>query len=119
MIFIAGNHDPAAAFAGFSDCIEELAIGGTTLRHEPKAGGGPQIAGHLHPVALVVSTKGALRRRCFAEGNGTLILPAFGSYTGGLNIRDRAFLAVTGGDVPKAHVLGEKRLFTVGAGRVR
>jgi uncharacterized protein len=117
MIFIAGNHDPQGAghlagpLAGPS--LDEMRIGGVTLRHEPKATPFPQIVGHLHPVARVVSSKGSLRRRCFAQGRDTLILPAFGAYTGGLNIRDSAILAAMDGDVPFAHVLGDSRIFAV------
>jgi uncharacterized protein len=119
LIFVAGNHDPSGTFDGLGGSVSELRLGAVTLRHEPAPGGGPQIAGHLHPVALVVSSKGAARRRCFAEGRETLILPAFGAYAGGLNIRDRAFLKVMQGDIPKAHVLGSNRIFSVAAARTR
>ncbi len=119
LVFVTGNHDPAGTFANLADCCAQTRIGAITLRHEPEATRDPQIAGHLHPVALVVSSKGALRRRCFAEGRNTLILPSFGAYTGGLNIRDRAFMAVMDGDVPKAHVLGGTRVYAVAAGRTR
>jgi uncharacterized protein len=119
LVFVTGNHDPVETFADFADCRAEMRIGTITLRHEPLARREPQIAGHLHPVAKVVSPKGALRRRCFAEGRSTLILPAFGAYAGGLNIRDKAFLDVMDGDVPKAHVLGQKQIFSVVAARTR
>jgi uncharacterized protein len=119
LIFVSGNHDPRETFNGRAGCVDEISIGAVSLRHEAVAGRGPQIAGHLHPVALVVSTKGAARRRCFAEGRDTLILPAFGAYAGGLNIRDRAFLAVMQGDIPKAHVLGASRIFSVETSRTR
>ena len=34
-------------------------------------------------------------------------MPAFGAYTGGLNVRDRAFLAVFGARSFTAHMLGD------------
>jgi uncharacterized protein len=119
MVFVTGNHDPQSTFSGLADCCADIRIGAVTLRHEPATTREPQIAGHLHPVAVVVSSKGALRRKCFAEGRNTLILPAFGAYTGGLNVRDRAFMAVMKGDVPRAHVLGKVQVYAVGAGRMR
>ena len=55
-----------------------------------------EIAGHLHPVATIANRQRgrALRRRAFVIGKERLILPAYGSYTGGLNIRDEAFAAL-------------------------
>ena len=35
-------------------------------------------------------------------------MPAFGAYTGGLNIRDRAFAAVFGARKFSAHMLGDR-----------
>jgi uncharacterized protein len=119
LVFVTGNHDPAETFAAMADCQSEISIGSVTLRHEPKRTAEPQIAGHLHPVAKIVSPKGALRRRCFAEGRTMLILPAFGAYTGGLNIRDKAFLDIMDGNPPRAHVLGQRQIFSVAAARTR
>jgi metallophosphoesterase superfamily enzyme len=44
-------------------------------------------------------------------------MPAFGAYTGGLNVRDRAFLSVFGAPVFTAHMLGERRLYAFAASR--
>jgi hypothetical protein len=46
-----------------------------------------------------------------------MILPAFGAYTGGLNIRDRAFIAVFGALAFTAHLIGERRLYAFAAAR--
>jgi metallophosphoesterase superfamily enzyme len=45
------------------------------------------------------------------------VMPAFGAYTGGLNIRDAAFAKIfqTLGFV--AHVLGDRRLHAIAASR--
>jgi metallophosphoesterase superfamily enzyme len=45
----------------------------------------------MHPAAKVRSPRGAVRRRCFATDGERLILPAFGAYAGGLNVRDQAY----------------------------
>ena len=44
-------------------------------------------------------------------------MPAFGAYTGGLNIRDRAFAAVFGARKFSAHMLGDGRLYAFAASR--
>lgn len=92
LIWITGNHDPngGAVFGGKS--LERLTVGNLLLRHEPKLGKSwGEVAGHLHPCARVQGAGGSIRRRCFISDGRRLILPAFGSYTGGLNVLDKAF----------------------------
>jgi len=46
-----------------------------------------------------------------------MVMPAFGAYTGGLNIRDSAFADVFGTLKFTAHMLGEGRLYAIAARR--
>lgn len=113
-IWVAGNHDPEVpAFAG-GERRETMQFAGVTLRHEPTAGGVGEIAGHLHPVARVVSKSGGARRRCFVSDGSRCVMPAFGAYAGGLNIRDRAFAPLFGDRPIIAHVLGRNGVYGVG-----
>jgi hypothetical protein len=50
-------------------------------------------------------------RRCFAADAKCVVMPAFGAYTGGLSIRDRAFTMIFGAREFAAHVLGERRIY--------
>ena len=112
-IWIAGNHDPAIP-AGLGDVCAEFHMGPLTFRHEPRPGEvSGEIAGHLHPAARVVSPSGSLRRRCFVGDGSRCILPAFGAFTGGLNIKDKAFAPLFGVRPVAAHVLGRERVFAV------
>jgi len=115
-LWIAGNHDsapPAGIGGAFADA---LAIGPLTFRHEPSTHSHDgEIAGHLHPLARVARRGRAVSRRCFVSDDRRAIMPAFGAYAGGLNIRDRAILAVFGTLEFTAHMLGTHRLFAVGA----
>jgi hypothetical protein len=91
-IWVAGNHDPAPPVDLGGTAAAELFIAGVALRHEPSTEAGiAEIAGHLHPAARVRLRGKTLRRRCFAGDGRRLILPAFGAFTGGLNVRDAAF----------------------------
>ena len=54
-------------------------------------------------------------RRCFAADLARIVMPAFGAYTGGLSIRDRAFEKVFGARDFTAHVLGDRRLYAFSA----
>lgn len=115
-IWISGNHDPdpATGIGGvFCDCVS---IGPFVFRHEP--GSVPEdneIAGHLHPVARVNVRGRTMSRKCFASDGRRMVMPAFGAYTGGLNVRDRAFAAIFGALGFTAHMLGATRLYAISA----
>jgi uncharacterized protein len=121
-IWIAGNHDPEpAAGIGGSFC-EVLACDPVVFRHAPQVSDidgecAGEIAGHLHPVARVAQRGRTTSRRCFAGDGRRLVMPAFGAYTGGLNVRDRAFADVFGTLAFTAHMLGERRLYAIAARR--
>jgi DNA ligase-associated metallophosphoesterase len=110
-IWIAGNHDPDPAVGIGGRFSPALAIGALVFRHEPAVDGAAEIAGHLHPVARVSTRGGAVRRRCFASDGHRMVMPAFGAYAGGLNVRDRAFAEVFTTLDFTAHMLGEARLY--------
>jgi DNA ligase-associated metallophosphoesterase len=117
-LWIAGNHDPdpvaniGGRFAGI------LALGALTFRHEPSARQNDgEIASHLHPLARVSRRGRAVSRRCFAGDGRRLVVPAFGAYAGGLNVRDRAIVSLFGTLSFTAHMLGDGRLYAVPAAR--
>jgi DNA ligase-associated metallophosphoesterase len=120
LVWISGNHDAAAEFSMAGEVVEELILGGLKLRHEPKAGDQPgEAAGHLHPCARVAGRGGSVRRRCFVTDGRRIVLPAFGAYAGGLNIKDEAFSALFTGGFPLAAALGRDRVHAVGWGSLR
>jgi uncharacterized protein len=117
-VWIAGNHDPDLPDGIGGNRADVLAFGPLTFRHEPseKAEDG-EIAGHLHPVARVAQRGRAVSRRCFAGDSRRLVMPAFGAYAGGLNVRDRAIFGLFGTLAFTAHMLGERRLYAIAAER--
>ncbi|MGZ8396794.1 MAG: ligase-associated DNA damage response endonuclease PdeM [Rhodoplanes sp.] len=117
-IWIAGNHDPNPAGGIGGTFAATISIAALTFRHEPSRDAPEgEIAGHLHPVARVAQRGRAVSRRCFATDGKALVMPAFGAYTGGLNIRDRAFAAVFGARKFTAHMLGDNRLYAFAVSR--
>src|SRR5882762_5843197 len=117
-VWIAGNHDPDPARGIGGSFVATISIGALTFRHEPSRDAPEgEIAGHLHPVARVAQRGRAVSRRCFATDGQALVMPAFGAYAGGLNIRDRAFAAVFGARAFTAHMLGDNRLYAFAASR--
>ena len=92
LVWVVGNHDPSPPARLPGDAAEALDLAGLSLRHEPAAGlTSGEAAGHLHPCARITAGGRSVRRRCFVTDGERLILPAFGAYAGGLNIRDEAF----------------------------
>ena len=117
-VWIAGNHDPDPAQNIGGVFAKSLSLGPLTFRHEPTQGAADcEIAGHLHPSARVTQRGRAVTRKCFAADARRMILPAFGAYAGGLNIRDRAFIDVFGALAFTAHLIGERRLYAFTAAR--
>jgi uncharacterized protein len=117
-VWIAGNHDADLPDGIGGRRADALAFGALTFRHEPSeqtADG--EIAGHLHPVARVAQRGRAVSRRCFAGDGRRLVMPAFGAYAGGLNVRDRAIFGLFGTLAFTAHMLGERRLYAIPAAR--
>jgi DNA ligase-associated metallophosphoesterase len=115
-VWIAGNHDPEPATGIGGTFIAAMTAGALTFRHLPTGASG-EISGHLHPVARVAHRGRAVSRRCFAADATRMIMPAFGAYTGGLNIRDAMFADVFGTLAFRAHLLGEDRLYAFAAKR--
>jgi uncharacterized protein len=115
-VWITGNHDPEPS-PGIGGTFEKaLSVGALTFRHLPNGATG-EIAGHLHPMARVAHRGRAVGRRCFAADGKRMIMPAFGAFTGGLNVRDEAFATVFGTLAFTAHMLGEGRIYAFAAKR--
>jgi DNA ligase-associated metallophosphoesterase len=115
-IWISGNHDPALPSDLGGVIADEVAVGPLVFRHEPTGAAG-EIAGHLHPKARVSARGRSMERRCFASDGMRAVMPAFGAYTGGLNIRDAAFARIFQTMSFVAHVLGDRRLHAIAASR--
>lgn len=93
LVRIAGNHDPDRVAGLAGDMTGELRLAGLVIRHEPApdaADAAGEVAGHLHPCAVLRGAAGRVRRRCFVTDGARLVLPAFGAFAGGLNVRDPA-----------------------------
>lgn len=110
-VWIEGNHDASAASALGGECTPEVEIGLLVFRHEPKTRGARgELAGHLHPVATVDTRARRVRRRCFVSDGMRCVLPAFGAYTGGLDVFDAAFAPLFPREF-NAYLLGHERVY--------
>ena len=116
-IWLAGNHDPAPHALG-GECRSHLAWGDLLFAHEPRRGQAGLIAGHLHPAARVFINGRSVRRPCFVHDGRLLLLPAYGSSTGTLNILSPAFAGLLDHAALEVTMLGRDRLYAVSAKRL-
>ena len=112
-IWISGNHDPAPPSDLGGTPAEEIIIGGIVFRHLPsESTTRPEIAGHLHPKASVKARGRRVSRPCFVSDQRRVLLPAFGAYTGGLNVLNPAVAHLFPNDY-RAYLLGDDRVHMV------
>ena len=115
--WISGNHDPAPhALGGL--CVAELDRAGLLLTHLPRAGRPGLVAGHLHPAARIALDGRSVRRPCFVHDNRLLVLPAYGSGTGSLNILDPAFAGLLDWPALEVAMIGKGRIYPVSPRRL-
>lgn len=114
MLVVLGNHDilPQEMYDKCNICVHDLFQEETFLfaHHPVKVSGEDafRFCGHVHPVhSLTSRAKQSLRLPCFVLEPYQMILPSFGVFTGGYNMRI----------VPerKMYVIAESRIFEVPA----
>lgn len=88
--WISGNHDPGPLDLGGTHRAE-LRLGTLTFRHIATAGTA-EISGHYHPKARLAGQA----RRCFLIDDARVVMPAYGTYTGGLWCDDAALAPLMG-----------------------
>lgn len=112
-VWIHGNHDAGFVPEGFKG-MEDFTQGGVTFRHEAEPGAINEISGHFHPKAEMPFGRGNYACPCYIEDGKKLILPSFGSYTGGLSVTAPA-IAELFANAPNLYLLGENRVFLMKA----
>lgn len=96
-VWIAGNHDQGRVPWGTA--VDEIELAGIVLRHHAHRGETrPELSGHFHPRLRVKARGRLIARPCWVMsksegGERKLILPAFGTLTGGMDASDPAIIA--------------------------
>ncbi|SMQ58193.1 putative phosphoesterase [Devosia lucknowensis] len=111
-LWLSGNHDPVPHSIG-GICLPELELDGLFLTHEPQKGRTGLVAGHLHPAARIAMDGRSTRKPCFVHDSRLLILPAYGSSTGAINILSQAFLGLFHWPALEVVMLGRERAYPV------
>lgn len=117
LIWIAGNHDGLTGGAWGGEIAEEMLVDGIVFRHQCDPGEErPEISGHFHPKLQLHIRGRPISRPCFAGDAQRLILPAFGSLTGGLDVRDPAIARNFSGTY-RAQLVARAQLLSFECGR--
>ncbi len=116
IIWVTGNHDPAPHHHLPGTSVDMFALSGVTLRHiADPACTMPEISGHYHPAAILAAKGKMVRRACFASDGVRMIMPAFGVFTGGMNIREREVIHHFRRADLIAYMLGTDRVYPIAA----
>lgn len=116
-IWLSGNHDPLPHGLGGKSAAE-IERSGIIFTHEPDHRNKPIVAGHLHPAARVSINGRSVRSSCFIADDRLMILPAYGSATGSLNILGPAFQGLIRYDRLQVVMTGRDRVYPVSPKRL-
>ena len=117
-VWVLGNHDPVPPAGLPGIAAEACEEGAVVFRHRARPGAvpGAEVSGHFHPRATMPTRCGGVTRPCFVADARRVVLPAFGAYTGGLDVADPA----VAGLFPRGarlFLLGRDRLYSMPAPR--
>jgi uncharacterized protein len=120
-IWVLGNHDPRPPDGLGGDAVESFVTHPLVFRHEAGAGASAsagEIVGHHHPRASIQVRGDTVSRPCFVASSTRIMMPAFGAYTGGLDVGDPAIIRLFP-DGGRVFLLGRERLFSFALRRTR
>ena len=90
IIFVLGNHENKMKSA-FIKFYERYIVDDIPFLHEAVLEKKYQISGHFHPVASLKINSKQITEKCLIHSENHIIMPAFGEFTGGLNINNPVF----------------------------
>jgi DNA ligase-associated metallophosphoesterase len=90
-VWIEGNHDPGPVDLGGTH-LAELPLQPLTFRHIAQTGASGEVSGHYHPKAEIRTRARTISRPAFLVDSDRIILPSYGTYTGGLRSTSEALV---------------------------
>ena len=108
IIWIKGNHDSDVKISGFSK-VSDYKVDEIIFNHVPIKTNNFQICGHYHPKVKISHRGKSIYKSSFVHNDKLLILPSFGTLTGGMIIDQE----------PLKELLGKSiEIFPIGNGKV-
>jgi DNA ligase-associated metallophosphoesterase len=117
-VWVQGNHDPDPPDGLGGEAAESFAAGPLVFRHQAAAVAIGEVSGHHHPKAAIPARGTAITRPCFVTDASRVVMPAFGAYTGGMDVREPGIARLFPRGA-RVFLLGRERLysFAIAAGR--
>ncbi len=110
---VEGNHDLGLAHDAMLSFADDVRIDNVIFKHEPGDGLLPQVVGHYHPKVRMSLRGQRLSGKCFAVNDSLLIMPAFGSFTGGLDVTHEVFANLAAGDPLRPYLVYRQTVVAV------
>ena len=90
VIWLAGNHDGIVRPKDAIFC-KEYQIDNINFNHKSFKNTIYELSGHYHPKVTLKLFKRKISKPCFLVGKSKIILPAYGTFTGGIDSQDKIF----------------------------
>ena len=112
-VWIEGNHDITLQAHPLGALTATTHINGLHFAHDDSHTMRPLIIGHYHPKARVALGGRGASGKCFIHSETLMIMPSFGSYTGGLDITHEVVQNLFPTHEPKVHLLYRGNVYRV------
>ena len=109
VIFVLGNHETKMQLENIK-FFNEYVLDGIHFIHQTSKKSIYQISGHYHPVATIRTGSKKITGKCFIQEQYNLIMPSYGVYTGGLNIKNKIFKKIFKKE-PNVYFLGKRSIY--------
>ena len=109
VIFVLGNHETKMQLENIK-FFNEYVLDGIHFIHQTSKKSIYQISGHYHPVATIRTGSKKITGKCFIHEQYNLIMPSYGVYTGGLNIKNALFKNLFKKE-PNVYFLGKRSVY--------
>jgi DNA ligase-associated metallophosphoesterase len=114
-IWVQGNHDPEPPDGLGGEAMENFAAGPLVFRHQAEAAASGEVSGHHHPKAAIPARGTSVTRPCFVTDARRVVMPAFGAYTGGMDVREPGIARLFPRGA-RIFLLGRERLYSFAIG---
>jgi DNA ligase-associated metallophosphoesterase len=114
--WIIGNHDKGDYRKGSlkeMNFSSQITVDGITFTHDILENVEYQVIGHYHPKITVKTRAQSVSGKCFVVAAHKLIMPAFGSYTGGLDVHAEVFQTFLNSAAAKYFLIRNDKIWRV------
>ena len=110
-VWVLGNHDEEISQKWPGRYVEEIRLQGIAFRHDYLHYQVPQVIGHFHPKYQARLSGTKVSGSCFMNSDKLMIMPALGSFTGGLAHDNDVLSTLFGGSTSVQHLCYQDKIY--------